>query len=537
MLSVKNLLLLFVLVTAIGCNNDAATNPDTIILKDTVSAADTVIKGNFMVASGIRFDSSHIQEFLTAYPAFKNFGTDLTNFYRANNYNYVWYHQRGLIEFAQVLETGLQQQDQEGLTDSIPYHDEYLRMINHQESSTAEKTGPDLNTELMMTAQYFNYANRVYQGAAGEKVKNWYLPRKKLSYDSILQSNLTTGQLASPENRVVAPQYEGLKKALARYREIEKKGQEIKLTAVKKAVTLKVNDSSDLIMNVQKRLQELGYMAENETTDSALLHAVSLFRQTHGLNAAPIVDNAMISELNVPVHKRIETLIVNMERMRWIPESPASDEFILINIPEFFLHYYENGQSAWDCRVVIGTPMTRTVIFSGLMQYVVFSPYWYVPPSIINKEIKPGIKRNPNYLAKHNMEWNGGNVRQKPGPSNSLGLVKFLFPNSNNIYLHDTPSKSLFNEDQRAFSHGCIRVQKPRDLAIRILRQDSTWTESKIDAAMKAGTEKWVTLKKKIPVYIGYFTAFMDKEGNLNFRKDVYNRDQELLGMLMNMKK
>jgi len=135
-------------------------------------------------------------------------------------------------------------------------------------------------------------------------------------------------------------------------------------------------------------------------------------------------------------------------------------------------------------------------------------------------------------LKQHNMEWNGGRVRQKPGPRNSLGLVKFLFPNSNSIYLHDTPSKSLFNEDSRAFSHGCIRVAKPKDLAEIILKQLPEWTPEKIDAAMHRGKEQYVTLKELIPVYIGYFTAFIDKDGQLNFRKDIYNRDDRLLQML-----
>jgi murein L,D-transpeptidase YcbB/YkuD len=167
------------------------------------------------------------------------------------------------------------------------------------------------------------------------------------------------------------------------------------------------------------------------------------------------------------------------------------------------------------------------------MQYIVFSPYWNVPQSIIKNEIIPGMRRDPNYLAKHRMEWNNGNVRQKPGPSNSLGLVKFLFPNSNNIYLHDTPSKSLFGKEERAFSHGCIRVAKPKELAIRLLSYDSTWTPEKIEAAMNAGVEKYVTLKKKVPVYIGYFTAFVDRNGQINFRKDIYNRDEELLKQLI----
>ena len=156
-----------------------------------------------------------------------------------------------------------------------------------------------------------------------------------------------------------------------------------------------------------------------------------------------------------------------------------------------------------------------------------------MPKSIKEKEILPGIEKNKNYLAEHNMEWSGSNIRQKPGPENSLGLVKFLFPNNNNIYLHDTPSKGLFNSEKRAFSHGCIRVEKPVELANLILEGDKNWTPEKIDAAMHKGEESWYTLKNKIPVYIGYFTAFVDNEGNINFYKDIYEKDEQLAAMLV----
>lgn len=168
-----------------------------------------------------------------------------------------------------------------------------------------------------------------------------------------------------------------------------------------------------------------------------------------------------------------------------------------------------------------------------MMSYIVFSPYWNVPKSILIKEILPAIKKNKSYLSKHNMEWHKGNVRQKPGVDNSLGLVKFLFPNNNNIYLHDTPSKQLFNEEKRAFSHGCIRVEKPEELANLILEGDTNWTPEKIDAAMNKGKESWYTLKNKIPVYIGYFTTWVDNDGTINFYKDIYERDEQLAAMLL----
>jgi murein L,D-transpeptidase YcbB/YkuD len=167
------------------------------------------------------------------------------------------------------------------------------------------------------------------------------------------------------------------------------------------------------------------------------------------------------------------------------------------------------------------------------MRYIVFSPYWNVPTSILKKEILPGIKRDSKYLAKHNMEWSKGMVRQKPGLDNSLGLVKFLFPNNNNIYLHDSPSKNLFSAEKRAFSHGCIRVEKAKELANAILENDPNWTSEKIDEAMNKGKESWYTLKLKIPVYIGYFSAWVDNEGNVNFYKDIYDRDTRLAEMLL----
>jgi murein L,D-transpeptidase YcbB/YkuD len=180
--------------------------------------------------------------------------------------------------------------------------------------------------------------------------------------------------------------------------------------------------------------------------------------------------------------------------------------------------------------------MTKTVIFSGMMSQIVFSPYWNLPVSIIRNEVKPGMAENEKYLETHNMEWNNGQVRQKPGKNNSLGLVKFIFPNSEEIYMHDTPARSLFARERRALSHGCIRVAKSRDLAIAVLEDDPEWTPEKIDAAMHAGIEKVYRLKSRIPVYIGYLTVWIDREGEINFYRDVYKRDERLAQLLLDNK-
>ena len=296
-----------------------------------------------------------------------------------------------------------------------------------------------------------------------------------------------------------------------------------------------MGDSATTIAQVRQHLYITGDIASDNKSnvyDSLLVQSVKAYQKRFGYNETGIITATLISEMNVPVEKRIEQIIVNMERCRWVPQELKTDH-LLVNIPDFRLHVFEKDSLVFSMNVVVGKNQHKTVIFNGEMKYIVFSPYWNVPSSILKNEILPAIRRNKNYLASHNMEWNGGSVRQKPGPNNSLGLVKFLFPNSHSIYLHDTPAKSLFNEDKRAFSHGCIRLAEPKKLATYLLRNDSSWTEEKITEAMNKGKEQTVTLSKPIPVFIAYFTSWVDRTGKLNFRNDIYNRDSRLAKMIL----
>jgi murein L,D-transpeptidase YcbB/YkuD len=186
-------------------------------------------------------------------------------------------------------------------------------------------------------------------------------------------------------------------------------------------------------------------------------------------------------------------------------------------------------KKVFDMVVVVGKVGHNTMMFNGELNKIVFSPYWNVPQSIITNEIMPAISRNPNYLANKNMEQIGGSIRQRPGPGNALGKVKFIFPNSFNMYFHDTPAKSLFGEDKRAFSHGCVRLSEPQKLAEWLLRNDPNWNTAKIVSAMNQTTENTVTLKDAIPVFIIYYTSWVDDEGLVNFRDDVYQHDNGLI--------
>ncbi|MFT3680660.1 MAG: L,D-transpeptidase family protein [Ferruginibacter sp.] len=509
------------------------------VTKPVKIAVDTAIKGIFTAESGIKFDSTEISKFLNAYPQFKEFSKDFFDFYRQRKFSYAWFDKSGMIEQTNVLWNGLEELNSKGQPINIPYKEKLDTLLHPAELSDKTpvivKANPEM--ELMLTAQYFNYAKNIWGGwsdAQTDKIE-WYLPTKKLPYSNLLEQLLSGRSVEDLEKTAFHRQYLGMRDALKQYTELEKKETAIKIPLLSKPAVAKPGDSAVSIKLIKTKLSFWGLLSDTsggKIYTTGMIAAVNRFKKTHNLKPDSIITNTMIEELNVPVKKRIEQIMVNMERFSWVPPTFKADEFIVVNIPEFVLHYFENSKEVWSCNVVVGKPLTKTVVFSGNMKYVVMSPYWNVPPSIIKSEIKPGMARNPNYLAKHNMEWNGGNVRQKPGPSNSLGLVKFLFPNSNNIYLHDSPAKSLFGQNERAFSHGCVRVAKPRDLAIRVLKQDSTWTPEKIDAAMHAGVEKTVVLKKEIPVYIGYFTAFFDKDGDLVFCKDVYDRDSRLLSMI-----
>jgi murein L,D-transpeptidase YcbB/YkuD len=526
----------FSMMFFLSCNsfNGNSQTTDTTIHKN---AQEPIEPGGFNANSGIKFDSTAIKKFIADKPLFKPFSKDFSTFYQANNYNYVWYDKNGLIEFSSALISGISNIEEEGVTSDVPYKDT-LDLLFHNPVDSSNLNAPDVNTELMLTGEYFYYAQKVWAGEFNNKAEsvNWYLPRKKLSYAALLEDNLKNNSIGEQEGGTVKLHYDGLKQALAQYREIDKNGNEVLVPSLKGSAVIKPGNSSPVVSDVRKRLMQLDVTKTADTSsvfNANLAGIVYQLKDRYGLKIDSTITNAFINAINVPAKKRAEQIMVNMERLRWIQrDTSVSKEFILVNIPEYRLVYYENGKVVWRCGVVVGKPMTKTVIFSGDMKYVVFSPYWNIPTSIINKEVKPGMARNKNYLASHNMEWNGGRVRQKPGPKNSLGLVKFLFPNSNNIYLHDTPSKSLFSETNRAFSHGCIRVSQPRELAIRVLRQYPEWTPEKIDAAMHAGKEQYVTLNRTIPVYIGYFTAYVGADGEVNFRNDIYQRDDRLLNML-----
>jgi L,D-transpeptidase YcbB len=520
--------LLLAIFISCGSNGNSKM-PVVDIAKDTIAPShnDQSIPGSFSTQTQLTFDSSYIKIFLSTYSKFKPFEKDIYSFYRSRKYAYAWFDENGLIEPADNLHNRVDNISEEGIPDRIPYKQNFTVLMETAETDTK----PSDSLELMLTCQYLSYAKNVWKGLSETEIKDleWLLPRKKLTYSQLLDS-LATKSLA---NEPVFRQYHLLKDFLKRYRDIQSKTPLPLIKTDKKK--LQLGDSGAVIVNIRQWLFTMQDIAANNNSnvfDAELQEGIKQFQGRNGLKDDGVIGPGVIAEMNIPIEKRIESIMINMERCRWVPEKLKQD-YLLVNIPEYKLHVIENEKPAFSMNVVVGKSQNKTVIFNGELKYVVFSPYWNIPPGILKKETLPAIRRNRNYLASHNMEWNGGNVRQKPGPNNSLGLVKFLFPNTHSIYLHDTPSKSLFNESNRAFSHGCIRIAEPKKLAIYLLRNDPNWNETSITAAMNSGKEKTVSLAKTIPVFIAYFTTWVNRSGKINFRKDVYNRDSRLAKMIL----
>lgn len=530
----------FLVTLASGSFTGCAQRVKTVVPADTLAKVwDRTIPGSFSGQSKLVFDSTKLVSFFKDYPALRSYQAQVGTFYSNRKYAYAWFDDGQLIEQAGNLANRLANLENDGVYRDVAYQKE-LDSLLHRSGLSKKSTAPDIALELMLTAQYFVFAQSAWGGmnTAASRSSGWFLPRKKLAYDQYLDSLLKepAGKFAS--GAPVYRQYDLLRTFLKKYRVLADGGNWQPIVVGKKKPS--PGDSSRIVAQLKSRLFKLEDFhgdTLNQVYNDDLVKALQQFQERHGLPANGLADKATMAAMNVPIANRIKQILVNMERSRWLPVSLSSD-YLAVNIPEFKLHVYHADSLLWSCNVVVGQTVHPTTVFYGEVKYVVFSPYWNVPTSIIRNEILPGLKKDPDYIAHHDMEIIGRQdglpvIRQKPGPTNSLGLVKFLFPNSYNIYLHDTPSKSLFGETSRAFSHGCIRIVEPVKLANFLLKDSKDWGAEKIDIAMHAGKEQYVTLAEKVPVFIAYFTAFTDRNNRLNFRKDIYDLDGHLAAMLL----
>lgn len=361
----------------------------------------------------------------------------------------------------------------------------------------------------------------------------------EIDLPGLLENALTAGNVrqALADLAPTLEGYRALKEALARFRETAAQGG---WPAVPPGPTLKPGEKNERVVALRARLEASGELLppplppapgatlERDFFDGPLMAAVKAFQEKNGLDTDGAIGPATLEALNVTAADRVRQIEINLDRWRWLPRD-LGERHVIVNIAGFGLEVVEEGKPVLTMRIVAGKPTNRTPMFSGTMAHVVLNPSWSVPSGILKKEILPKLARDPGYLARQNMEMlPDGGVRQRPGANNALGKVKFLFPNRFNVYLHDTPSRSLFSRTVRTFSHGCIRVERPEDLAEYLLKDDPAWTREKIDKTIDKGRETWVKVPKPLPVHLVYWTAWVDAAGVTQFRKDVYGRDKPL---------
>ena len=509
-----------------SCNDVSQKQVGTVTKRDT-----TITTANAF--SQLFLDSLNLEHFLEKEVTGDSMANYMRSFYNSRNYSFAWFHEDGLTIQAQGFWSAHDMLVKQA-SDSSIYDGQLHQMIDTllSDSSFIINKKQLEETELRFTKHFFSYLQSAYAGKVDPQEVQWHIPRRKLKPVALLDSFLNNEK---SDWRPLNKSYYSLQQQLFQYNDIESNGG---WGAITTTTTLKPGSKNNVIIAIKKRLQSAKLYSAADTSDfynDELLNAVMKAETSFGLKADGVIDKDLVKQLNIPVAERIKQMLINLERMKWMPEAPTN--FLLANIPEYRLHVIENGKEVMAMNIVVGKDANRTVIFNDKLKYVVFSPYWNIPRSIVRNEIYPAMQRSSSYLRSNNMEVNGYSnglpiVRQKPGNSNALGQVKFIFPNSYNIYFHDTPSRSLFNRQQRAFSHGCIRLQHPFDLASYLLRNQPEWTNEKIKTAMNSSKEKWVTLDKTVAVFITYFTSWVDQDGLLHFVDDIYGHDKKLAAHL-----
>jgi len=495
------------------------------------------------------------------WPNFIDYRDQVSTFYQAGAYSLAWFSNNqptpqalALIQlFKAAAEKGLNPDDYDGLR----WDDRVARL---------RAPSPDdlMHFDLALTVCAMRYVSALHVGRVNPQHFKFGLDVGPKRYDltEFLRNKVVYSRDVEGAISAVEPQYAGygrLKTALGAYLKLAAEGDGEPVPVPAK--TVRPGDSYTGMPQLVARLTQLGdadpdvasqSTGEASVYQGAVVDAVKHFQRRHGLEPDGSMGKGTVAALNTPLRVRVQQIQFALERSRWIPDSFPQPP-IVVNIPEFRLRTMirQPGALPLNMAVVVGKAYQhQTPVFADYMRYVIFRPYWEVPPSITRAELIPKIRRNPNYLAAHNYivvdgagDTIGGGavggllsgayrIRQKPGPKNSLGLVKFMFPNSYNVYMHGTPATQLFARSRRDFSHGCIRVENPLALAEWVLHNNPEWTKDRIIAAMNDSETIQVDLTHPIPVLILYSTAVVGPDGQIHFFDDIYGHDAALRQVL-----
>jgi murein L,D-transpeptidase YcbB/YkuD len=477
----------------------------------------------------------------------------MADFYRSRGYRPAWSDSEGPSPLADGLVAELRQADTHGLKPEN-YHLERIEAMLAEARTGEPRPKALAELDLLLTDAYLLFASHLLAGRVNPETlqTEWYIRRPEADLLAKLREAIDSGAIAASLTRLLPadPAYGRLREALRLYREIRPKGGWL---PVPDGPTLRTGDVDPRVAALRARLTVTGDLnkglADNEEFDEEVEDAVFRFQMRHGIDPDGVVGPKTLAALNVPVEERKKQIMVNLERLRWLPAELAK-RYILVNVADFRLDVVEEGRPVLAMRAIVGRTYRQTPSFTAKMNHLIFSPYWHIPHSIAVKDLLPKIQKDRRFLDKEkirvfrgegakaqqinpaNINWHRLSennfpyrLRQDPGPRNSLGGVKFMLPNRFNVYIHDTPSRELFEMTVRGFSSGCIRIDKPVELAEYLLADDPSWTRDKILEQMNQPQEKTVRLPRPIPVYFLYWTAWVDDEGTIQFREDIYSRD------------
>lgn len=497
------------------------------------------------------------------WPDFSDYEKHVQKFYESYSYSLPWVREMEPTPQARQVISVLLEADQKGLSAEDYDGSHWASRLAKLQPAVAKPTEADaVNFDLALTVSIMRYISDLHIGKVNPKHFDFGLDVEEKKYDlpEFVKGNVVNASDVSEVLQQVEPPYPGYKRtiqALQTYLQLAKKSDGTPLPAIQK--TISPGDSYPGVPQLLQLLRQMGDLPADASVSTdgtiyqgAIMEAVKNFQRRFGRTPDGRITVQTLADLNVPLANRIRQMQLTLERWRWLPLSYQHSP-VIANIPEFHLRAYdENFKVALQMNVVVGKAFGHdTPIFSDTMEYAVFRPYWSVPYSIAKAEFLPRIARDPDYLAKKGFEvvdsrqevvasgtvsaevleqLRAGKlfIRQTPGPKNSLGLVKFIFPNNYNIYFHDTPEQEFFAKSRRDFSHGCIRLERPADLAVWVLRNNPGWNMDRVQAAMNATTTQQVNLTHPIPVLILYATVIVTEDGAVHFYDDIYGHDAAL---------
>lgn len=476
----------------------------------------------------------------------------LKEFYNSRLFEPAWKDKAHITE----LLIALSKADEEGLNPSDYFYNELQALIS--QSYNPEQINPEL--DILLTQSFLMYGSHLLHGKVDPVSLDpyWRIKKKEKNIVKLLSEALEEDNIraALMELNPDFPAYIRLKDYLRQFTRLSAEG--IDWQHISKGTTLKPGMVDDRILLIKNRLAALGdlsgsMVSEDSLYNESLLSAVQQFQARHGLTADGAIGDKTMAALNISLEERIRKVIINMERCRWLPED-LGENYIIVNIAAFYLRYFKNKQLIKEMDVVVGKPYRQTPVFSATMTYLVFNPYWFIPPTILREDMLPALRKDPNYLDKMNIKVVQGGafgevvpsatidwkemkassfpytLRQEPGNNNALGMVKFMFPNEFNVYLHDTNKRELFQQEARDLSSGCIRVSQPKVLAQEILGDE--WSEERINKIIAKEKNYTVKIKDPVLVHLEYWTVFTDSAGKIHFRRDIYERDGKVWAAL-----